>query len=363
MLALGGAYAYGLVDGAPRPAGARTGARTDAVAALDGLGGLPRTAADTPIAPPPEQFDGPAPSAAPPAALARRVKGAPTADGTWAVVIGINDYPGSSHDLHSAVADAQDVDVALAGMGVPNDHRLLITDGQASAGVVTRAADWLVDHAGPNAVGVFFYAGHVRKVSSTTEEIVAADGRSVTDAELAAHLRPLRAAHAWIGMASCYGGGFTEVLGPGRVLTAAAGPNDLAYENPTFGRSYMVQYMIRQAMIDLRAPGTVQDAFNYARAAIAQDYPGREPVEYDANGGPLSLRPPGAGPVPAARPAPAPSSSASGSGSSGSGSGSSGSGSSPSQPSGGSDGKAGASSGDPPPANCNSLTLGVVHCS
>jgi hypothetical protein len=308
---------------------------------------------DSAIEPPPDSFDGPADTAAPPADLADSAQRIIPSGGTWAVMIGINNYPGSRHDLRSAVADANDVNEALARMGVPGDHRLLVRDGQASASVVGRAADWLVAHAGPDAVAVFFYAGHVRKLSSGTEAIVAADGGVVTDAQLAARLHPLQARRSWIGLASCYGGGFTELLAPGRVLSAAAGANSLAYENASFGRSYMVQFMVREAMIDNRAPGSVQDAFAYARAEISRQYPGREPVEIDQAGAPLVLRPAAAGPPPAPQPKPAPQpapppppapqSPPSGSGGSGSG---------------GSGGSTGGAA-----SNCKTLTLGVVKCS
>src|SRR5581483_3810426 len=234
--------------------------------------------------------------------------------GTWAVMIGINDYPGTSHDLRAAVADAADMNVALAQFGVPADHRLLLQDGQATADVVRQSADWLVAHAGPDAVAVFFYAGHVRKLARTTEAIVGADGNLVTDADLASRLARLQARRAWIVMASCFGGGFTEALAPGRILTAAAGADDLAYENASFDRSYLVEYMIRQAMIEGRASGTVEDAFNYARAAIAREHPGREPVEIDDGAAPLDLRPPGAKPASTAPARSAPASGSTGSG-------------------------------------------------
>jgi hypothetical protein len=341
--------------GSDSAAGTRAGLgrpRGDALAgAAGGLADLATApVGDTAIEPPPDSFDGPAEPAAPPADLAGSGR-VVASGGTWAVMIGINNYPGSRHDLRSAVADANDVNEALARMGVPGDHRLLVRDGQASGSVVGRAADWLVAHAGPDAVAVFFYAGHVRKLSSGTEAIVAADGGVVTDAQLASRLRPLQARRAWIGLASCYGGGFTELLGPGRVLSAAAGANSLAYENASFGRSYMVQFMVREAMIDNRAPGSVQDSFNYARAEISRQYPGREPVEIDQAGAPLSLRPVGAGPAPAPKPKPASGAAAS---------------SQPSQPApqqpppqspppgGGSGGAAN---------NCKVLTLGVVRCS
>ncbi|HEX2040224.1 MAG TPA: caspase family protein [Acidimicrobiales bacterium] len=257
---------------------------------------------DAPIAPAPEQFEGAPPARKPPPRqlTARTAKG----PGTWAVIVGINDYPGVTHDLRSAVADAEDVDAALAGMGVPADHRLVLKDGQVTRKVLRSAAEWLAERAGPDAVAVFFFAGHVRKAGATTEAMVAADGGTVTDAELAGLLRGVQARRSWVAIAACYGGGFTEVLRPGVVLTGAAPADKEAYENLGFGRSYLVQYMVREAMIQGRAPGTVQEAFDYARRAIEHAYPHREPVQFDHAGGPLDLRPPGT-----ARPAPAPQSS------------------------------------------------------
>ena len=265
------------------------------------------------ITPPPAVFDT-APAAPPPPPAVLRAapppQGVATGVGTWAVMIGVNDYPGSGSDLRSAVNDANDVDAALAGLGVPADHRLVLRNGQATAPMIRAAIDWLTARAGPNSVAVFFYSGHVRKLGPTTEAMVAADGGLVSDEEMAAHLSRLQAGRAWIGMAACYGGGFTEALAPGRVLTGAAGANSLAYESSLFGRSYMVQYMIREAFIERRALASVQAAFAYAHSEIAREHPGRQPVQIDAGPGPLDLRPgapvarPGSPGVPAPSPSP-----------------------------------------------------------
>src|SRR4051794_33518414 len=126
-------------------------------------------AADQPMAPPPAVFDGPpAAVVAPPAQLQRQFANVTLAGGTWAVVVGINDYPGSSHDLRYSDADADDTVAALRSLGVSGDHIVSLRDGGAPAATISRAADWLVAHSGPDAVAVFFYAGHVRKLSSQT---------------------------------------------------------------------------------------------------------------------------------------------------------------------------------------------------
>lgn len=252
--------------------------------------------AETPVAPPPPTFSGPAPRATPPP-NALRQQTAAKVGGTWAVVIGVNDYPGSDADLKSAVNDANDVVQALNGLGVGNDRILALRDGQASAANIRAAVGWLTARAGPDAVAVFFFAGHVRKGGPGGEALVGADGSSIYDVDLAERLKGLSAREAWIGIAACYGGGFTEVMGPGRVLTGAAAANEVAYENTGMGRSYMVEYMVRLAMVEKRAPETVQTAFAWARDQLRRDYPNRVPVQFDQSDGVIDLRPPGVPPV------------------------------------------------------------------
>ena len=225
--------------------------------------------------------------------------------GTWAVMIGINDYPGSRSDLRSAVNDADDMDLALGEMGVPAGNRLVLRDTQATASGIRQAVEWLVSRAGPEATAVFFYGGHVRKIGLTSEALVGADGGLVEDRELGERLSHLNARRTWVAIAGCYGAGFTELLAPGRVLTGAASADALAYESSEFGRSYMVQYMVREAMVEKRAPASVQAAYAYALTELTREHPGRQPVQLDAGAGPLDLRPPGA-PSPPPSPSAAP---------------------------------------------------------
>ena len=265
---------------------------------------------ETPITPP-ARFDAPpAPPPPPPAVLRTPVlaSGPATGAGTWAVIVGINDYPGTRSDLRSAVNDANDMDQALAGMGVPAQNRLVLRDGQATASAIRQSVDWLVANAGEHATAVLFYGGHVRKLGVATEAMVAADGGVISDRELGERLSHLNARRAWIAVAACFGGGFTELLAPGRVLTGAAGENSVAYETSQYGRSYMVQFMVRQAMIENRASSSVQAAFAYAASELARVHPGRQPVQVDTGMGPLDLRPvtvaPPAPAVPSAPPVP-----------------------------------------------------------
>ncbi|HEY4411186.1 MAG TPA: caspase family protein [Acidimicrobiia bacterium] len=221
----------------------------------------------------------------------------PKEGGVWAVVVGIDDYPGTDADLKAAVADARDVDSALAAYAVPASHRLLLLDQQATGDNIRAGLSWLTGRAAADSTAVFFYSGHVRKVAGdpshngrpVDEAIVGSDGDNVYSGQVASILRNLEARSAWLGIAACYGGGFDDALAPGRVLTAAAGENDVAYENSSLGHSYMVEYMVRRAMLQGKAAGSVQEAFTWARAQIAHDYPNRQPIIIDRSRGPVVL--------------------------------------------------------------------------
>jgi hypothetical protein len=289
-----------------------------------------RTRRETAIVPPPPDGFGarhavPSPAQLPPTSYGDVT---PTG-GTWALLIGINDYPGMRYDLRSAVSDMQDVEEALKRRGVTADRRMVLRDGQATAGLIRAALDWLSAHAGEDSTIVFFYAGHVQKLGGGTEAIVGADGNVVTDAEVAALLDRSPSRRAWIGIAACYAAGFTEVVKPGRVLTAAAPANSLAFENDAFGRSYLVEYMVRRAMLGAGIT-TVEAAFAWAVTELQRDHPDRVPVQYDELPGDLDLTVPSSG--------------------SGSAPGSGGSSPPPSSP--------------PPsqPDGCANLTAGVVRC-
>src|SRR3712207_8145269 len=47
----------------------------------------------------------------------------PSSGGAWAVVVGIDDYPGGRHDLRSAGNDALDMDAVLARQGIGAERR------------------------------------------------------------------------------------------------------------------------------------------------------------------------------------------------------------------------------------------------
>jgi len=259
--------------------------------------------AEVPITPPPADLRG-EPAPAVPVAEPFGRSGRAVDGEVLALVIGIDDYPGDGSDLGAAVADADLIDAALAGFGVPAGNRVVLRDGQAHRAQVVAAIRALVARADRGSTVVLAYAGHVRKVGTGREALVTADGGLITDEELATMLAPSRAPRMWVVLATCYAGGFTEVLGPGRILTGAASADALAYESPGFHASFLVHHLVREGWLEGRAGPSVQSAFAYADDRIAATRPERRPVQIDELGHDLVLGPgdPSAGS--AATPAP-----------------------------------------------------------
>lgn len=230
--------------------------------------------------PPPE------PRPQPTAAAGRAATAAPAGDprgrGVWALVVGINDYPGVDADLRNAVNDGLEVLRLLDRMGSPEVQRRVLFEHEATAENIAAGLDWLVANAGPAATAVVFYAGHVRKVAPGQESIVGADSRDLADTEVARRLSGLQAERSWLIVAACYAEGFDEAMAAGRILTGASGRDALAYEDPRMGRSYLVEYMIRRAILQGRASESVEQAFAWAVEALRRDRPDRLPVQHDA---------------------------------------------------------------------------------
>ena len=239
---------------------------------------------------PPEVLDGPVAEATGPAPAF--AAGTVPADGeVFALLVGIDDYPGRRSDLRSAVADVETIDAALAGFGVPSGNRVVLSDGHATAAQVRGAVRSLVAQGGPGATYVFAFAGHVRKIDGDTEALVLADGGLIHDAELAALVSPATTQRMWFLLAGCYAGGFTELLAPGRVLTAAAGARELAWEDPALNASYLVHYLVREGWLQGKAGDSVQEAFAYADRELAREHPNRRPLQIDQVGDRLVLGP------------------------------------------------------------------------
>lgn len=197
----------------------------------------------------------------------------------WGVTIGTNEYD-TLDPLQVAVADADATDRQLGALGIPASHRLALRDGDATAAKIRGAIAWLTDHTGADDTAVLFIAGHATNLRQGRHAIQTTDGLQISDVELAQLLSPIQG-RLWIIMATCYGGGFDELLAPGRILTAASDADSVAYENLDIGYSYLVHYLINDQLASAKSlnTNTINDSFDAAQAEIARQFPDRLPIQ------------------------------------------------------------------------------------
>ena len=195
---------------------------------------------------------------------------------TWVLTIGADDYT-DAPPLQLAEADATAVDQHLGAVGIPNTQRMRLLGDDATERNIDAAIAWLADRAGPDDSAVLFIAGHAT-ANGTTQTLQTTDGKRLEDTELAELLEPVQA-RLWIILATCHGGGFTELLTPNRTLTAAAPAGELAYENLDLGFSYLVEYLFNRNLHHDTHDIDVAKLFIQATADLAQDHPDRLPVQ------------------------------------------------------------------------------------
>ena len=137
------------------------------------------------------------------------------------------------------------------------------------------SVSWLANHAGPDSVAGFFYAGHVRKTSGGNEEIVTSDGSSVIDSQLASALSRVAANRSWVAIAGLLRRWLHRGAAPGPGAHGAAGAQPLAYENAAH-RSQL-HGRVHGPSGDDPEPGRrprCRRRFNYAVDRISQEKPG-----------------------------------------------------------------------------------------
>ena len=79
----------------------------------------------------------------------------------YAVLVGIDDYPGTRADLPSSVLDVQTMkDVLVGSLGFPEENVVTITDAEATRTHVLTAFSRHLGQAGPDGHAVFYFSGH-----------------------------------------------------------------------------------------------------------------------------------------------------------------------------------------------------------
>lgn len=223
-----------------------------------------------------------------------------------AVLVGINDYYGTSSDLQYCVNDINDVYSALTTKyGFPSGNIYKLTDSQATDANIRAAINWLVANSTSSSTAVFYYSGH-GSYSTTCKDgdgiardycIVPYELSRLWDYPLSQLFNPLSSTKVWIGFDSCFSGGLNRsgITKAGRVCTFACSSSEYSYESGTVGHGYFTYLTVHRGMLgnyaDSNGDGhvTVEEAFNYCKNNIGSYTSSQHPVMNDQYSGDLWL--------------------------------------------------------------------------
>lgn len=161
----------------------------------------------------------------------------------FALVVGIQDYAGRTHDTVGGRGDVTAVRKALLAAGWRSDHIMTLVDGQATAAGIRNGLDWLRRHSSDKTFSLFHYSGHVciesrGPCAAGHAYLWGQDNRFITDTEVVQRLKSVRGKQ-WMDMSACEGGAF-DVDGyssSSRMFTGAARADETAYEEPRWDQS------------------------------------------------------------------------------------------------------------------------------
>lgn len=169
-----------------------------------------------------------------------RPRGAPPSM-RWAVLVGINDYAGSTHSTIGGLGDVSVIRRALLAAGWRDDHILVVKGDQASRDGIRAGFGWLARHSTPRTFSLFHFSGHVCISSrgscpSGHTYLWAQDNRFIPETEVRSRMAQVRG-YSWLDIAGCEAGAF-DLHSASRLFTGSSQPSETSYESRDWKESY-----------------------------------------------------------------------------------------------------------------------------
>jgi len=143
-----------------------------------------------------------------------------------ALLVGIDDYPGTANDLNSCIQDTVSFERLLSnyyGFSDPEIRRL--HNENATLATVREGLEWLIDGAVAGDRRVYFHSSHgyrYPKDGTLIEVLVLGDGEFFEDHELVQLTEQLPAGVLTVVVDACYSGGLDKVFLPPNMLVQVA---------------------------------------------------------------------------------------------------------------------------------------------
>ena len=209
----------------------------------------------------------------------------------YAIVIGINDYPGTGSDLQYTVADAREMtNVTLNTYKF--DNVIELTNTNATRTAIYEAINTIKGVAESGDEVVFFFSGHGAKgkaddgdKNNVDQSIVVWDNGTfgfIWDGELVQWFSGFQTSRIIFVFDSCLSGGMAVLKAPGRVVCMASTINSMSLEGAAWGGGHgqFTYYFAEEGMemkkADVRPKDnqvTVEEAFDYANANCKSQTP------------------------------------------------------------------------------------------
>lgn len=212
----------------------------------------------------------------------------------YGVVIGINDYPGTSSDLHYCVADADEMTkVLLNTYGF--DQVIELTDTAASKTAIYGAINAIKSKAKSNGEVFFFFSGHGAKGraddgdSDVQDQAIVVQENSqfsfIWDGELVQWFSDFAPSRIIFAFDSCLSGGMGVLNAPGRVVCMGSTINGMSLEGAQWGGGHgQFTYYFAEEGMDMGLASvydnilgfpnvTAEGAFDYANANCRSQAP------------------------------------------------------------------------------------------
>jgi len=213
----------------------------------------------------------------------------------YAIVIGINDYPGNGSDLQYTVADADEMTNVLVDT-YKFDNVIELTDAAATRTAIYKAINDVKTSAKLGDEVVFFFSGHGAKgkaddgdknnvdQSIVVQEVVQGTLQFafIWDGELVQWFSGFQTSRIIFVFDSCLAGGMAVLKAPGRVVCMASTINSMSLEGAAWGGGhgqftyYFAEEGMWNAKADVRPKDnqvTVEEAFDYAKANCKSQTP------------------------------------------------------------------------------------------
>lgn len=160
----------------------------------------------------------------------------------YALLVGIEDYAGRTHDTVGGRGDVVAVRRALLASGWRDDHIRVLVDGQATATGIRSGLDWLTARSSADTFSLFHYSGHTCIAGRGPCDpghayLWSHDNRFLPDTEVVSRLVRIKGKQ-WFDASACEGAAFDRgYSSASRLFTGASAADETAYEEPRWDQS------------------------------------------------------------------------------------------------------------------------------